>query len=88
MEITGSALTALFVGLVWVLIKVVEYFISKKKKEAIEVSQDGVRVSDILRKLEKIDDDLEHITYEYVNLASTQRLIAERIEDIINKLNK
>ncbi len=31
MELTGSALTALFVGLVWALIKVVEFFVSKYK---------------------------------------------------------
>ena len=29
MEITGSALTAVFIGLIWCLIKVVEYFIKK-----------------------------------------------------------
>jgi hypothetical protein len=32
MTISGSALTALFIGMAWALIKVVEYFISKNKK--------------------------------------------------------
>lgn len=31
MELTGSVLTALFVGLVWALIRVVEFFVSKYK---------------------------------------------------------
>jgi len=42
MEITGSALTALFVGLVWTLIKVVEHFISKRNggKKALTPEQE------------------------------------------------
>lgn len=32
MELTTSALTAVFVGMIWALIKVVEYFVSKSKK--------------------------------------------------------
>ena len=33
MEITDSAIIALFTGLVWTLIRVVEFFISKFRKE-------------------------------------------------------
>jgi myo-inositol catabolism protein IolC len=33
MEITSSALTGLFIGMVWALVKVVEYFVKKYGKE-------------------------------------------------------
>ena len=66
MEITGSALTALFIGLVWTLIKVVEYFINKKK-------------SNDLKKIEEISEKIDEIS-------NSQKLIVERIGDVISKL--
>lgn len=37
-EISSSALTALFVAMVWLLIRVVEFFISKYKKPMVPIS--------------------------------------------------
>ncbi|MFA5048460.1 MAG: hypothetical protein WC516_05565 [Patescibacteria group bacterium] len=66
MEITGSVLTGLFVGLVWALIKVVEFFIKKygKSKEDIETNVSANKLAetqtnqfkDISEKISQIKD--------------------------------
>lgn len=38
MEIQGPALTGIFLGMVWALVKVVEYFLKKYKKEELSLN--------------------------------------------------
>jgi len=72
MEITGSALTALFVGLVWTLMKVVEYFISKRNgkkhglteeqdKQLKEIYEGSQRLDDIEKSLGEMDKVLDEL---------------------------
>jgi uncharacterized coiled-coil protein SlyX len=88
MEITGPAISALFVGLIWTLIKVVEFFISKKNNSSKnsmimlqeqkfnemydifkEISKFGPLTREQMRLLENIQRTLEdlqelHIVYD------------------------
>lgn len=74
-ELTGSALTALFVALVYTLIKVVEYFIGKKKaaaekpdalsEEEHEILDDVAEKVDEMHKLHMVYDQ-NHLPLWYV----------------------
>jgi hypothetical protein len=137
MTIEGSALTALFVALIWVLIKVVEYFISKNKKdkmqcglterqektleEARNYSKDLFEMHNVydenrtpmwiippeLMKLirenhsclellkKEIDDNLDDIkggqsvvVDKMTNLISSNKIMTERLGDLISALRK
>lgn len=147
MELTGSALTALFIGLVWTLIKVVEYFLSKSSKKQVLINEKD-KFNEICVKLQQfgdllnvIDNSLKHlnemhsvydenrvprwyispeilplvrqihnsleiigkefeddfvivktgqttIIQKILDLLSAQKLMVERLSDIIMKLNK
>ena len=52
MEFTTSAITAAFVGMIWALIKVVEYFISRNKKNVNGLTSD--------------QNDKLNVVYDYV----------------------
>jgi len=75
MTITGSALTALFIGLVWTLIKVVEYFIKKNKEKGNEyqIGQEQSKLFEICKRLQYLDE-LESVI--------------DNIEDKIKKLDE
>jgi len=153
MEITGSVLTALFVGLVWALIKVVEFFVSKYKtkeyasldpehikiitriydetnairsnlfkqenilREVFEhskdlyemhnvfnedhvpawyVSPDLIRITrennikfiDMLKKIGEVGNDQDVIVSKMSELITSQKLMTERLGDLIFALNK
>lgn len=60
MELTGSALTALFIGLVWTLIKVVEYFLSRVSKKQVLINEQD-KFNDIFIKLQQFSDLLNVI---------------------------
>jgi hypothetical protein len=64
MELTGSALTAAFIGLIWVLIKVVEFFISKYKnnKEVKGLTNEQVET---LRKIHDGCNSLNEASKEH-----------------------
>jgi len=64
MEFTRSALTAVFVGLIWALIKVVEFFISKYRnnKETKGLTDEQ---AEILRKIHNGCDHLNEINKEH-----------------------
>lgn len=57
MELTGSAITALFVGLVWTLIKVVEHFLARRngKKSGLSEGQ-CQQLNEIHTKLKCLGD--------------------------------
>jgi hypothetical protein len=63
MELGGAALTALFVGLVWTLIKVVEFFINSKKngKVAKVEAPAPALTAEQARKLEQISTMVSHL---------------------------
>lgn len=147
MEILNSAITGAFVGLIWALIKVVEYFIKKYSnadetpvkicefKDFCDIKKKQVeKMEDILLKLKKIDEmhnvyNDDHVPAWYVpsellplvresnhclenldkslevvldeiktgqsniinrmtDLITSQKLMTERLSDLISALNK
>lgn len=149
MELVGSAITAAFVGLIWALIKVVDYFISKNKiktsqldplqlkefvtffnnfqnnckeqnkmlKDILDhskdiydmhnvynedhvpawyVSPDLIRIVrennmksiDLLKQLIEIGSDQDTIVNKMAELITSQKLMTERLGDLIFALNK
>lgn len=60
MELVGSALTALFIGLVWTLIKVVEYFLSSGGKKQVLINEQD-KFNEIYIKLQQFNDLLNVI---------------------------
>jgi hypothetical protein len=59
MELTSSAITAVFIGLVWTLIKVVEYFISRRGSEEKvdkENRKEGARVVEAAEVMSKLSE--------------------------------
>ena len=70
MEIGSAALTALFVGLVWTLIKVVEYFINGTKTSYLTIEQEKL-LCDIYKLSTHLDElhsvyDSNHVPKWYV----------------------
>jgi len=62
MELGGAALTALFVGLVWTLIKVVGFFVDKSKKNGKDIAPVAIGLTvEQARKLENINALIKHL---------------------------
>lgn len=83
MEIGGAALTGLFIGMVWALVKVVEYFIKKygKATEKISLPDDQVK------KLEEVHQQCMSCG-RYGPLTESQKECLERIEKIVSHLDE
>lgn len=138
MEITDSVIVALFSGLVFALIRVVEFFISKYKKDkpndivselakTIEnqneiskkilyhtehldemhsvyndhipawyvpsdmldlVRENNNSLNILLKYIYSIEDDQRTIINKMLELINSQKLMTERVGDLINALNK
>lgn len=84
MEITGSALTALFVGLVWTLINVVKYFITKYGKQKYS---NAILVGDQAKILAEICIKINEIK-ERGTLTKEQQEIMEKSLNYIQKLHE
>lgn len=76
MELTSSALTALFIGLVWTLIKVVEYFINRGKNDVVR-NESEERDALISSRNINIINKIEHLQQQCAMLS-----------DIYNKVKK
>jgi hypothetical protein len=80
MELTGSAITALFVGLVWTLIKVVGYFISKKNGKSGLTSEQDKQIAETHTYLSEMN--------KYGVLTKDQKDLVYEIHDIVKDLKE
>lgn len=87
MEITGSVLTGLFVGLVWALIKVVEFFIKKygKSKEDAEGSAAATKLAEI--QVNQFKDIAEKIS-EFKDSCVLTKEQSDKLDEIWQKVKK
>lgn len=79
MELTGSVLTALFVGLVWALIRVVEFFVSKYKT----TKETGHEIV-----LKKLQDDLQRTNKEQCNMLGKILQHCENLDNMHSVYNE
>lgn len=87
MEITGSVLTGLFVGLVWALIKVVEFFIKKygKSKDDVEGSISAAKLAET--QVNQFKDIAEKIS-EFKSSCTLTKEQSDKLEEIWQKIKK
>lgn len=89
MEITGSALTALFVGLIWTLIRVVEFFIRKYGKVKEEEEATALAKSLTLtqtNQFKEISEEIQRINHNGCLATEAKADILEKICENSNKL--
>jgi septation ring formation regulator EzrA len=84
MELTGSAITALFVGLIWTLINVVKYFIAKYGKQR---SIDAELIGEQAKTLDDISKGLAEIK-EHGTLTKEQCAVINDTYDHIKRLHE
>lgn len=72
MELTGSAVTALFVGLVWTLIKVVEFFLNKNKNKVVPT---------LNPEQSKSLSNIENCAEEMKNIITKQNILIKNMLD-------
>lgn len=85
MELTGSAVTALFVGLVWTLIKVVEFFVSKHKKTPSNVI--SAEQAKLLSHIDTCDMCSKYIKSSMMKQEGILREILENTKDLYEMHN-
>lgn len=90
MELTGHALTGLFIGLVWVLIETVKFFIRKygKTKDAAELESVAVNLANVqVAQFKEISDKISQVK-ESCFLTKEQVDILEEVREKIRKLDE
>lgn len=82
MEIGGAALTGLFIGMAWALIKVVEYFVKKygKVPEKAEPTEDHKKIDSIYQQC--------MLCAKFGNLTDYQKICLENIEKAVKHLDE